>query len=300
VFSITPCEHKQTSDPIHNSVIENNSFSILREFFKGVANRITMDNSWIKDLIIEQLTDYSCFKEGWEEKFHPLKLIFPKERTIHAKIHSIMTSFGTQTWEPLIKNIATKVGGFTLKNESYFNNNAPVLLPEEIQTTMDKRIQHKGENPQFEHSEWYKEVVTLAKKHPAKDFAKLNSDIFNGIDVWLEKDGIEYIIESKTVQPNSTIGKSINIKMFQWYALRALMPDPPEELNCWLCFPFNPYKEPFYKVKKTPISPLLPSVETKCEDEIWHFISSGKICWDDILEQIISAGKELTSMPNFF
>ena len=267
---------------------------------KGDEKSTDMDNTWIKDLIIRQLTDYNCFKEEWEEKFHPLKLIFPEERTIHAKIHSIMTSFGTQTWEPLIKNIAMKVGGFTVKNESDFNNNAPVLIPKEIQTIMDERIQYKGENPEFKHSEWYGEVLSLAKEYPAKDFGKLNSDIYNGIDVWLEKDGSEYIIESKTVQPNSGIGKSINIKMYQWYTFRALMPDPPEELNCWLCFPFNPYKKPFYNLKKTTISPLLPSIETKCEDEIWHFISTGKICWNDILEQIKSAGEELKDMPNFF
>jgi hypothetical protein len=259
-----------------------------------------MDNTWIKDLIIEQLTDNNCFKEGWEEKFHPLKLIFPEERTIHAKIHSIMTSFGTQTWEPLIKNIATKIGGFTVKNESDFNNNAPVLIPKGIQTIMDQRRQQKGENPQFKHSEWYKEVVGLAKKYPAKDFGKLNSDIFNGIDVWLEKDGSEYIIESKTVQPNSGIGKSINNKMFQWYTLRALMPDPPKDLNCWLCFPFNPYNKPFYDVNITKVSPLIPTIETKCEDEIWRFISANKIGWDDILEQIKSAGEELKNKPNFF
>ena len=170
----------------------------------------------------------------------------------------------------------------------------------EIQTIMDQRRQQKGENPQFKHSEWYKEVVGLAKKYPAKDFGKLNSDIFNGIDVWLEKDGSEYIIESKTVQPNSGIGKSINNKMFQWYTLRALMPDPPKDLNCWLCFPFNPYNKPFYDVNITKVSPLIPTIETKCEDEIWRFISANKIGWDDILEQIKSAGEELKNKPNFF
>ena len=139
----------------------------------------------------------------------------------------------------------------------------------------------------------------MAKRYPATDFGKLNSDIYNGIDVWLEKDGSEYIIESKTVQPNSTIGKSMNTKMFQWYTLRALMPDPPKNLNCWLCFPFNPENKPFYDVNNTKISPLIPRIESKCEDEIWRFISADKIGWSDILEQIKSAGEELKDMPNF-
>ena len=159
-----------------------------------------MDNTWIKDLIVSQLTDYSCFKKGWVENFHPLKLVFPKERTIHAKLHSIMTSFGTQTWEPLLKEVAIKLGGFKLKNEFEFNNNAPMMIPKQIQILMDQRINEKENSPKTTfHSSWYNEVKPLAKSYPATNFGKLNSAIFNGIDVWLEKDGEEYILESKTV-----------------------------------------------------------------------------------------------------
>lgn len=260
-----------------------------------------MDNTWIKDLIVSQLTDYSCFKKGWVENFHPLKLVFPKERTIHAKLHSIMTSFGTQTWEPLLKEVAIKLGGFKLKNESEFNNNAPLMIPNEIQILMDQRISEKENSPTTTfHSSWYNEVKPLAKSYPANNFGKLNSDIFNGIDVWLEKDGEEYILESKTVQPNSSIGKTINKKMYQWYTLRALMSNPPQRLNCWLCFPFNPYNKEFYKVVNKKISPLVKSVEVKSEDEIWRFFSDNKIGWEDIRLQIEAAGKELINTTNFF
>lgn len=78
------------------------------------------------------------------------------------------------------------------------------------------------------------------------------------------------------------------------------MPNPPLRLNCWLCFPFNPYKKDFYKVVNKKISPLVKSLEVKSEDEIWRFFSNDKIGWDDIRLQIEAAGKEINNTANFF
>ena len=78
-----------------------------------------------KDLKItlkDAITNFFAGKEV--TAFHPLDLIFPRERRIRSLIGGLETSLGTQVWEPVAKTLARN-NGFTILDEKEFNASVP-------------------------------------------------------------------------------------------------------------------------------------------------------------------------------
>jgi hypothetical protein len=74
-----------------------------------------------------------------------------------------------------------------------------------------------------------------------------------GVDIHLFKDGIEYLFDIKTAQPNQGDFQKFNKQMLQWYAYR-LAKNPNAKLEARIAIPFNPFAKSWYEKQKSKLS----------------------------------------------
>lgn len=217
----------------------------------------------------------SNFFEGKEVKVeHVLDLIFPKERRIRSLIGGLETSLGTRLWEPLAKAFAQE-GGFTILNEKTFNESVPVI-PKSIRNYLSDLSDKKKNNPSLKLSDFEENLRELINKNNVKpkDFQKIPKG--EGVDIWLKKDNIEYLIDIKTTQINAGSGPKFTTNMLNWIAYQ-LLKDNTIKSKCILAFPFNPHTgQDFWAREGGKSSPLIPSYEALVGDEFWDMLYGKK------------------------
>lgn len=226
----------------------------------------------VQDTIKSSIND---FFEGKEVKVeHVLDLIFPKERRIRSLIGGLETSLGTRLWEPLAKAFAQE-GGFTVLNEKTFNESVPVI-PKSIRNYLSDLSDKKKNNPSLKLSDFeesLREFINTNNVKP-KDFQKIPKG--EGVDIWLKKDNIEYLIDIKTTQINAGSGPKFTTNMLNWIAYQ-LLKDNSIKSKCILAFPFNPHTgQDFWAREGGKSSPLIPSCEALVGDEFWDMLYGKK------------------------
>lgn len=230
------------------------------------------------------------FHQGKEVKHtHVLDHIFPKERRIRSLIGGLETSLGTQLWEPLAKEFAKK-NNFILKDEKKFNSSVP-LIPEKLRNFISEWVERKNKDPNGVSHEKY--VIELKKHIDSNKYSNLESSKIakgEGVDLWIEKDNIEYFYDIKTNQINAGGGPKLNRSLMNWYAYRLLQ-DSNKLCYCKIAFPFNPYKEDFWKMVSKKVSPLIPSQEAVVQNEFWDFILGRENTFDSIIETFKKLGE---------
>lgn len=252
-----------------------------------------MNDAQISDLIKETVeSSIRNFFEGKTvEVQHVLDKIFPKERRIRSLIGGLETSLGERLWEPLAKAFA-KNNGFEILDESKFNKE---LIPQNIpQPLLDclskwKRSRDLGKNLPLDG--YLDEIKNILK---TTDRSKINygkASKGEGLDIWLRKNGQEYLYDIKTNQINAGSGPKFNENIMKWYLYR-LIHDPKLELSCKIAFPFNPHKGDFWRKEAGKASPLIPSVDAVVGDEFWGALLGKKGAWQLIEKTFENLGKE--------
>lgn len=228
------------------------------------------------------------FFEGKDVKVeHVLDLIFPKERRIRSLIGGLETSLGTRVWEPIAKLFAEE-NGFTVKNEKEFNGRVPVI-PDFVRHAISDFEAQKQADPSLKIEDFFQEIKEEIKKRNYVVEAWQSIPKGEGADVWIEKEGKEYLIDIKTTQINAGSGPKFAKNQLNWYAYRALA--GANDVKCLLAFPFNPHTgKDFWAREGGKASPLIPADEAVVADEFWGFLLGRESSTDLIFRCFKSLG----------
>ncbi len=245
------------------------------------------DNA-IKNLILNAITNYLNKKKDDKINYHVLQEIFPEERRIRSIIGGLETSFGQTVWEPLAKMLAKK-NGYRVHEKTDFKR--PEKMPKEIQNIIDKWNSKRINSKNYISLNGYVNEVREAVKALNIDYNKVEYVKLikgQGIDVWIEKNGVEYITDIKTTQINAGDGNKFNQHILNWYAYR-LFKNPDVELRVFISIPFNPFNVPWKDKQGGRAKPLIVDEDIIIANEFWTLISGES----DEYEKIIKAFKEL-------
>ena len=101
---------------------------------------------------------------------------------------------------------------------------------------------------------------------------------------YMNRDGIEYFFEIKTVKPNMDIFEKSKTKLLEWIARRR------SSVKVFLAFPYNPY-HPVPYARFTETGMMDHPNDFLIGDEYWDFIG-GKDTFPQLLETFDEVGKE--------
>ncbi|MEO1286476.1 MAG: TdeIII family type II restriction endonuclease, partial [Chloroflexota bacterium] len=133
-----------------------------------------------------------------------LDRLFPVERRIRSIIGGLETSLGTKFWEKLARYVA-KSSDFELREPNEFLK--PISMPDNINKLIqDWRAKRLVPNSQIGTQKYVSELRNISQNvdKPNIEFTSISGG--DGIDLWLVKDGKEYIFDLKTVQVNAGNG----------------------------------------------------------------------------------------------
>jgi len=229
----------------------------------------------IKQMIYTAISNY--FRGRKVKTFHILDYLFPAERRIRSLIGGLEGSLGTTLWEPLAKVLA--------ENNKFEIVKEKLLQPEPfpLQPVMAKLVhmREKGK-PKITTEECITILRNEAKKNYRKDVKYINAPRGLGVDVYLKKNGLEYIFDIKTNQVNQGDGLKLNTQLLKWYAYR-LTKDPDSQIEARIAFPFNPYDKDWWDRNGSRAYPLEKGVDAWVEDEFWDFLSGLEGTWSHIV-----------------
>ena len=94
-----------------------------------------------------------------------------------------------------------------------------------------------------------------------------------GVDVYLEKDGVEYLFDLKSAQSNVGDFPRYCRQLLDWYSFR-LSKNPDVKINARIAFTFNPHKKDWYEKSRSKIATNLDAeMDIFVENEFWDFCS---------------------------
>lgn len=242
----------------------------------------------VHDTIKNSISD---FFEGKDVKVeHVLDLIFPRERRIRSLIGGLETSLGTRLWEPLAKAFANE-GGFEVLSEKSYNEKVPVI-PKEVRNFTASFLDKKKNSPSLKISEFEESLRKFIQEKSITAPAYQKMPKGEGVDIWLKKDGCEYLIDIKTTQINAGSGPKFTTNMLNWLAYQ-LLSDNNKQSRCILAFPFNPHTgKDFWAREGGKASPLIPSEEALVADEFWDMLYGEKNTTELIFNEFAKLGEK--------
>ena len=198
-----------------------------------------------------------------------LDTLFPRERHIRSLIGGLETSMGTTVWERIAKELAINNGFEVIPNKQ-------ILMPKPYPQELSKIVASLLENREDKFVGTDYCIEEIRKVCRTIDFSNrnfVNPPKGQGVDIYLKKDNIEYIFDTKS--PKSNVGNfsRYSKQLLFWHACR-LSKDPDVELRARIAFTFNPFKGDFYESQKTKIANHLdPTHDIFVENEFWDFCS---------------------------
>ena len=232
--------------------------------------------SKIKKTVEEAIRNF--FRDKDVKVTHVLDLIFPKERRIRSLIGGLETSLGTTVWEPVAKTLA-KENGFTIFDNGLLRPN-PFLLNEKVGEL--KKLREERSSP-ISMQKCVEILRQAAKEIKSETFAYVSPPPGKGIDLYLSKNGKEYVFDIKTNQINQSDGLKLNLQLLEWYAYR-LTQSPNVQIEARIAFPFNPYKGDWWDHNGSRAYPLEKGKDAWVENEFWDFCSGQENTWQEILK----------------
>lgn len=226
-------------------------------------------------------------KKGKTSEHVILDKLFPKERQVRSMMGGLETSLGTTLWEPLAIELA-KASGFTHHKNSDFT--VPTPIPLSVVDIMNRwNTQRQQPNAEISLNDYVAElrdhVMYLEHDFSGGEQVKIRKG--DGIDVWIEKDGIEYAFDIKTVQNNAKNGNSFNSTLINWYAYRILN-NPMVQFQARIAFPYSPFKpytvESLWQKSRGRLHPIKRGEDAWAQEEFWNFISGKENSWLLMLE----------------
>ncbi|KGA96739.1 hypothetical protein AJ85_16850 [Alkalihalobacillus alcalophilus ATCC 27647 = CGMCC 1.3604] len=219
---------------------------------------------------------------------HVLDYIFPKERRIRSLVGGLETSLGTTLWEPIARTIAES-NGFTVIPDRL---EMPDKLPKEVSEVVDKwRRERENRSNSVTLQEYVYELRTVISGLNLSNLKFINVTSGEGVDLWLKKDGVEYLFDIKTNQINQSSGLKLNSTLMNWYAYR-LCKEPQAQLKAHIAFPFNPYETSWWSKNGSRAYPLNQGIDALIENNFWSFLSGETGTWEEIRSLFIELGNE--------
>ncbi|MDH6075619.1 TdeIII family type II restriction endonuclease [Umezakia ovalisporum] len=245
----------------------------------------------IKENLKESIISF--FKDKTVKNYQILDEIFPNERRIRSLIGGLETSLGTNFWEPISKTLA-KMNGFEIITEKIL---IPTPFPEILQNELDKLVyerEHKPNNKRISTKECIDRLRNAATKINPQNMTKyILPPKGTGVDLHLSKDGIEYLFDIKTAQPNLADFQKFNKQILQWYAYK-LAKDTNCNLEARIAIPFNPFNKPWYEEQKSKLSnsPLDIHQDIWVENEFWDFCSGIENTFEQLKSLFVELGQD--------
>lgn len=251
---------------------------------------MSKEKEQIKKLILNAIDKYFEKKKGEDINYHVLQEIFPTERRVRAIIGGLETSFGETVWEPLAKKLARN-NGFEVKDKNEFKR--PKKMPKNIEDIINRWVELREDSNEKVSLDDYIEELREARKKLDLDIEKIEFTKLKGgqgIDLWIKKEGQEYIADIKTTQINAGDGKKFNKHILNWYAYR-IFKNPDVKLQAFIAIPFNPFKKTWEEKQGGRAKPLIVGKDIITDTDFWKLISGKK----ETYKEIIEAFKELKS-----
>lgn len=239
----------------------------------------------IKETVITSIKNFAEKSLSKTPKFQILDLIIPKERKIRSIVGGLETSLGTTLWEPLAKELALRNGFNVIEEKLQCPANMPSSLNTTLHTIVDERKRNSGlYNASSSHDE-IKRICQSFISNPIDSY--VDPPRGRGVDIWLEKDGINYFFDTKTVQPNLSTLTGCLEQVLNWYAY-FYAKNPTGCAISRIVFPYNP--NPGYSFWSNVMGqgkPLEQDNEGWVEDQFWDFCSGLDGTYSIITESFI-------------
>lgn len=219
---------------------------------------------------------------------HVLDYIFPKERRIRSLIGGLETSLGTTLWEPVARTLAESNGFEIIKKRLEM----PDPMPQAVTEIVDEwRRKRENRNNKTSLNQYVGELKKAISQDAIQGINFVNVTAGEGVDLWLKKDGIEYLFDIKTNQINQGSGLKHNSTLMNWYAYR-LCKEPNAQIKARIAFPFNPYNTSWWLRNGSRAYPLEQTRDAWVENEFWDFLSGQENTWEEIRGLFIELGDE--------
>lgn len=251
----------------------------------GLANI----NSWAKKTVTDSFYDYFMWKPEPSTEHILLDLLFPEERRTSSIMGGLQTSLGTQLWESLAKIIAES-NGFTIRETS--DVKMPRPIPQGLATIIDSwKNKREARGASITLDGFLEDLRTTIPEIPKNNIDYESLTKGEGIDLLIEKDGVEYAFDIKTVQINAGSGLKFNSTLMKWYAFR-LFQNENCKFKAYMAFPYNPYGNgTWWEHSGAKAYPLLED-DVLVEDDFWGFLSGVPGTWGAIKEAFAELKEE--------
>ena len=259
----------------HNQISSEVSDELIKETVKSVV--ISSFDSWKENKL----------KKGIDTEHVILDIIAPKERLIATIIQSLQTSLGQKLWEKLTKELA-KLNSFEVCDKKDFFK----PKTEHFKYIIEKWKTKREDNNNITLEDYIKDLKKEIKKYKKKfkETKKIKIPKGDGLDVWLKKDNINYLLEIKSPHINAGNGNDFSHKLMKQYFYHLFW-NPESEVKAQLAIPYNPFNEPYEKAEKGRISPLIKNEDYLVDNDFWKFITGNKNSMK-LLKESISELKE--------
>ena len=259
----------------HNQTPSEVSDELIKETIKSVV--ISSFDSWKENKL----------KKGIDTEHVILDIIAPKERLIATIIQSLQTSLGQKLWEKLTKELA-KLNSFEVCDKKDFFKPKTEHFKYIIEKWKTKREDNNNITLKDYVNDLKKEIKKYKKK--SKETKKIKIPKGDGLDVWLKKDNINYLLEIKSPHINAGNGNDFSHKLMKQYFYHLFW-NPESKVKAQLAIPYNPFNEPYEKAEKGRISPLIKNEDYLVDNDFWKFITGNKNSMK-LLKESISELKE--------
>jgi deoxyadenosine/deoxycytidine kinase len=259
----------------HNQISSEVSDELIKKTVKSVV--ISSFDSWKENKL----------KKAIDTEHVILDIIAPKERLIATIIQSLQTSLGQKLWEKLTKELA-KLNSFEVCDKKDFFK----PKTEHFKYIIEKWKTKREDNNNITLEDYIKDLKKEIKKYKKKfkETKKIKIPKGDGLDVWLKKDNINYLLEIKSPHINAGNGNDFSHKLMKQYFYHLFW-NPESEVKAQLAIPYNPFNEPYEKAEKGRISPLIKNEDYLVDNDFWKFITGNKNSMK-LLKESISELKE--------
>ena len=238
----------------------------------------------VQEVVVSSFTSWekNKLKKGIDTEHVILDIIAPKERLVATIIQSLQTSLGQKLWEKLTVELA-KQNSFEICDKKLFYAPKTNFFNQTISEWKSKRENNENITLDGYVEDLIKKIKEFKKNN--KDVKKIKPQKGDGLDVWLKKDNINYLLELKSPHLNAGNGNDFSQKLMKHY-LYHLYRQPNSKVIAQLSIPYNPFDEPYELAEKGRISPLIKDKDYLVDNDFWKFITGNDNAMSIIKESV--------------
>lgn len=237
--------------------------TLKKKEIQAVTKKLLIDsfNSWSNNKI----------KKGIDTEHLILDTISPKERFTATIIQSLQTSLGS-FWENLIIDLAKKNSFTIFDNKDFYKPDT-----NDLNSIIDKWRTIREDKKNISLKDYIQELRDNIKLH-IKKYSKIKKIKVNkgdGVDVWMKKNDINYLLEVKSPQINAGQGKEFSHKLMKFYH-HHLFWNYNSKIKALVIFPYNPYSIAYEKKQAGRLTPLLINEDFLVQERVWELVTGNK------------------------